>query len=182
VFVAGAEREPAIYAALFTLMTDHGPRPGEAIRLPFTGIDWRHGTVRIWATKTYRERTVTLSARSLRLLRRIHADAKRHALAAGAPVRQLAFVNARGEPIDQSRLTKRMKRILERAGLPTTHGLYDLRHSFVTRGLEAGRPPTEIAAEIGDRVETVLRFYAHPAATQRSEKRATRLQHATEKS
>lgn len=37
------------------------------------------------------------------------------------------------------------------------------------RGLKAGRPLTEVAAEIEDRVETVLRFYAQQAATQRTE-------------
>ena len=70
--------------------------------------------------------------------------------------------------IDQSRLTKRMKLVLERAGIETAHGLYDLRHSFVTHGLVAGRSPTDIAADIGDAVETVLRFCAHPTSTHRS--------------
>jgi integrase len=90
-------------------------------------------------------------------------------------------VNAAGQQIDQSRLTKRLMRVLERAGLPTARGLYDLRHSFVTRSLKAGKPLTEIAAEVGDRVETVVRFYAHPTSTHRSEERATRLQHGKEK-
>jgi hypothetical protein len=43
-----------------------------------------------------------------------------------------------------------------------------LQHSFVTRALEAGRPPTDIAGEIADAVETVLRFYAYPTSTHRS--------------
>jgi integrase len=163
-------------------MADHGPRPGEAIALPFAEINWRHGTARIWATKTYRERTLTLTPRVLRLFRRIHAEAKRAALAAGAPVRRLCFINNHGQAIDQSRLTKRMKRVLERAALPTAHGLYDLRHSFVTRSLNAGKSPSEIAAEIGDRVETVLRFYAHPVASRAaSAARATQMRHGTEK-
>jgi len=103
-----------------------------------------------------------------KLLKRLHTEAKKQALAAGKPVRSLVFVNAAGEMIDQSRLTKRMKLVLERAGIETAHGLYDLRHTFVTHGLVAGRSPTDIAADIGDAVETVLRFYAHPTSTHRS--------------
>jgi hypothetical protein len=78
----------------------------------------------------------------------------------------LIFVNAAGEMIDQRRLTKRISRVLARAEIETAHGLYD-RHSFVTRALEAGRPATEIPGEIGDAVETVLRFYAHQTLPRR---------------
>jgi hypothetical protein len=126
-----------------------------------------HGTVTIWATKTYRERTFSLSPRVVALLKQLYAEAKRHALAAGKPVRSLVFVNLAGQMIDQSRLTKRMKLVLGRAGLERAHGLYDLRHTFVTRAIAAGRSPTDIAAEIGDAVETVLRFYAHPTSIRR---------------
>jgi integrase len=166
-FVHAAEMQPLVYRTLFTFMADHGPRPGEALRLSWDRISWLHGTVTIWATKTYRERTLTFSPRVMTLLKQLYAEAKRQALAAGKPVRNLVFVNIAGEMIDQSRLTKRMKRVLERADLETAHGLYDLRHTFVTRALEDGRPATEIAAEIGDAVETVLRFYAHPTSTHR---------------
>jgi integrase len=167
-FVQAAAKQPLVYQGLFTLLADHGPRPGEALRLSWDRISWLKGTVTIWATKTYSARTVALSARVLKLLKLLHGDAKKQALAAGKPVRSLVFVNAAGEMIDQSRLTKRMKLVLERAGLEHEHGLYDLRHTFVTRQIEAGRPVTDIAAEIGDAVETVLRFYAHPTSAQRS--------------
>jgi integrase len=168
-FVLAGASQPLVYRALFTFMADHGPRPGEALRLSWDRISWLHGTVTIWATKTYRERTLSLSTRVLALLKQLYAEAKRQALAAGKPVRSLVFVNAAGKMIDQSRLTKRMKRVLARAEIETAHGLYDLRHSFVTRALEAGRPPTEIAGEVGDAVETVLRFYAHPTLPHRGQ-------------
>jgi integrase len=190
-FVRAAAKQPLVYRALFTLMVDQGPRPAEALRLRFRDINWRQGVATIWATKTYKERAVHLTERVLRLLRRLHAEAKREALAAGRPVRELAFVNARGRSIDQSRLTRRMKDVLEKAELEITHGLYDLRHTFVTRGIEAGRLVTEIAAEIGDEVETVMRFYVHPTAPSQAKirrtsldeagQRATHLQHADEK-
>jgi integrase len=167
-FIRAAEKQPLVYRTLFTFMADHGPRPGEALRLSWDRISWLNGTVTIWATKTYRERTFSLSPRVVALLKLLYAEAKRLALATGKPVRSLVFVNAAGEMIDQSRLTKRMKRVLAQAEIETAHGLYDLRHSFVTRALEIGRPATEIAGEIGDAVETVLRFYAHPTSTHRS--------------
>lgn len=74
---------------------------------------------------------------------------------------ELCFLNRRGQPIDQSRLTKRLKRSLKRAALPTAHGLYDLRHTYATIALSEGRPPTYVAEQIGDSVETLHRWYAH---------------------
>lgn len=132
----------------------------------------------IWATKTYKERTVHLTERVLRLLRRLHSEAKRKALATGRPVRELAFVNAREHSIDQSRLTRRMKNVLEKAQIETSHGLYDLRHTFVTRGIEAGRTVADIAAEIGDEVETVIRFYVHSTPTCDAKPRRTEVSRA----
>src|SRR3974377_1045784 len=44
-------------------------------------------------------------------------------------------LNRRGQPINQSRLTKRLKGVLRYAGLPTAHCLYDLRHTYATIAL-----------------------------------------------
>jgi hypothetical protein len=54
-----------------------------------------------------------------------------------------------------------MKGALKRAELPTSHGLYDLRHTYATIALSEGKPPTYVAEQIGDSVETLLKWYAH---------------------
>jgi len=91
----------------------------------------------------------------------LRGEQQKKALKTGAALPESCFVNRRGQEIDQSRLTKRLKRALKRAGLPTAHGLYDLRHTYATIALSEGKPPTYVAEQIGDSVETLYRWYAH---------------------
>jgi integrase len=159
--LAAAAREGLTYRALFTYMADSGPRPGEALKLHWEHINWESATAWIWATKTSSERTVDLSARTIDLLKKLRVEQQKQALKKGTPLPDSCFLNRHGLPIDQSRLTKRLKRSLKRAGLPTAHGLYDLRHTYATIALSEGKPPTYVAEQIGDSVETLHRWYAH---------------------
>jgi integrase len=62
-----------------------------------------------------------------------------------------------------------VKRLCEEVGIevevaPDTYRVlhpHELRHTFATTLINAGRPPQEVAAILGDRVETVLRVYHH---------------------
>ena len=54
-----------------------------------------------------------------------------------------------------------LKKALKRAGLPTAHGLYDLRHTYASIALSEGKPATYVAEQIGDSVATLLKWYAH---------------------
>jgi integrase len=47
------------------------------------------------------------------------------------------------------------------AGLPAGTSSHDLRHHFVSVLLDAGLPVQEVAARVGDTVETVTRTYGH---------------------
>jgi integrase len=147
--------------ALLNYMAYSGPRPGEALALRWEHINWEDATAWVWATKTSTERTVDLSRRTLDLLRKLRAQQQKMALKSGTSLPVFCFLNRRGQPIDQSRLTKRLKGALKRAGLPTAHGLYDLRHTYATIALSEGKPPTYVAEQIGDSVETLHRWYAH---------------------
>jgi integrase len=142
-------------------MADSGPRPGEALALRWDHINSKEGTAWVWATKTSTERTVDLSTRTVEVLKKLRAEQQKLALKTGAPPPDCCFLNRRGQPIDQSGLTKRMKAALRRAELPVGHGLYDLRHTYATIALWEGKPPTYVAEQIGDSVETLHRWYAH---------------------
>jgi hypothetical protein len=48
-----------------------------------------------------------------------------------------------------------------RAGLPTAHGLSDLRNSYAMVALADGKPPTYVAEQVGGNVETLPKWYAH---------------------
>lgn len=147
--------------ALLYYMAFSGPRPGEALALRWDHINWKEATAWIWATKTSTGRTVDLSRQTIESLKKLRAEQQKRALNRGWPLPDLCFLNRRGRPIDQSRLTKMLKKALKRAGLPTAHGLYDLRHTYASIALSEGKPATYVAEQIGDSVATLLKWYAH---------------------
>jgi integrase len=161
-FLAEARKGGLTYHALFAFMGDQGPRPDEALSLPWCHVSLREGTAKIWATKTSSWRTVELTPRMNGLLRRLQTEQKRTALKdRNRSIPDLVFVNVRGKKIDQSRLNRRMKKALARAAVATVHSIYDLRHSFATNALYSGKPPAWVAEQMGDSIETVYRNYAH---------------------
>ncbi|MGH7857348.1 MAG: tyrosine-type recombinase/integrase, partial [Candidatus Binatia bacterium] len=79
-FLAEAKKGGLTYHALFTFMGDQGPRPDEALSLPWSHVSFRDGTAKVWATKTSSWRTVELTSRVIGLLRRLRTEQKRIAL------------------------------------------------------------------------------------------------------
>ena len=72
------------------------------------------------------------------------------------------------EPLTLNAVEKRWTAAIDRAGLgaprPTIH---DLRHSHVSGLIADGWDVVEIAARVGDRIETVLRVYSHQVDAKR---------------
>lgn len=155
------------YETLFVFMADQGPRPDEAIKLRWEGVDLRAKTARIWAQKTYTERVVELTDRTVRRLRTLRKTLKEGALASGAPISEFVFRNAAGREVDQSRLNRLVGKICMDAGIVGKHSIYDFRHTFATLSLEAGKPATWVASQMGDSVKTVLTHYAHAQRARR---------------
>ena len=75
---------------------------------------------------------------------------------------EILFANTRGGRIDFRSFGRRhWKPAQRRAGIEPLRGLYDLRHTYATIALAEGKPPTYVAEQIGDSVETLYRWYAH---------------------
>ena len=98
---------------------------------------------RIEAPKTGESRTVDMSAQLTHVLR------KAETLKRGwAEVPPWVFCSEAGTPFDLSNAQKALKRTLKKAGLPVTHTLYDLRHTFATLLLADGAPlPTCVISQ-----------------------------------
>ena len=141
----------------------------------------RRDTSRV-ATKTKRSmRTVTISPtlvgklRAHRLATGRPDDGEfvfRHMGGRGAAGRQAGTrAKYRMQPYSFSSVNSLMQRARERAGLgPIMRGsemiarapvLHDLRHTHASRLIAAGWDVAEIAARLGDHIQTVLRVYAH---------------------
>ncbi len=75
----------------------------------------------------------------------------------------LVFTTSLGSPLNTSNLTpKHFKPALDRAGLPRTIRLYDLRHTCATLLLSAGVNPKVVSERLGHAsVALTLDIYSH---------------------
>lgn len=78
---------------------------------------------------------------------------------------QLVFCTRSGAPLGHRNVSREITRAGDNAEL-NGEGVqpiscHDLRHSFVSRLISNGIDPVTVAALAGDKVETILKVYAH---------------------
>jgi integrase len=150
---------------LFKVAIGTGAREGEIICLERDDFNLRDGSVRI--TKTIDEtkgvttivppkskagtRTVSLPAFAL--------DAVKKHLANREP--GPVFVTSTGTLLQRSNFIRQdWTPLLKRANVPYRK-FHTVRHTHASRLLAAGVDPAEVAKRIGDKIETLMRVYAH---------------------
>jgi integrase len=165
-----AREQDAEHFPLFILLARTGMRPGEAAALQWTDFDFTNRKIlveraysagELGSTKTDCVRTVDMSQELATALSALYKVREAQTLKQGwGEVPDLVFINAAGNPTDESRVRKRFTRVLKKAEI-TGHRLYDLRHTFATQLLAKGAPITYVAAQLGHaRPSTTLQWYA----------------------
>ncbi|TMC10909.1 MAG: site-specific integrase, partial [Chloroflexi bacterium] len=152
------------YEYIFRLALGTGMRPGEYVGLRWADVDlearrlivqqgiWqltRHD-VRVIGVKSHRsERPIALVDDEVALLRQQRrAQAAVRLAAADWRDNGLVFTDGQGGPIDQYRLRRTFKRLLEDAGLPVVN-LYSLRRTMASIMHALGVPSKTIASRMG---------------------------------
>lgn len=168
------------YGVAFFTALETGARPSEYLALAWQHVDLDVARIRIersihripdvgWEiqpAKTEQSvRTIAISPELAALLRSHRARQAEERLAAGPSYQNsnLVFATEAGTPIDAHNFRNRhFKPILERAGLPRSTRLYDLRHSMATLLLEAGVDIKTVSERLGHAdVRTTLAHYVH---------------------
>ena len=169
------------YAALFALAISAGMRPEEYLGLKWADLDLMKATVTaqralVWRTKgggwyftepktSRSRRTIPLPTSMIAALSEHKRRQSEERLRLGAEWQDhgLVFTTSLGSPLNISNLTaKHFKPALQRAGLPTTIRLYDLRHTCATLLLSAGENPKVVSERLGHASITLtLDVYSH---------------------
>ena len=170
----GDDYRPVLMLALLT-----GMRPNELFGLKWSDVDLNAGLVRVqrtmqrkngggWEfgeTKTASaKRTITLPASLTRVMTAHRREQIEYRLRRGAEyeTNDLVFASSNGGPLDHNHTRIRFREVLERAKLPTTFRLYDLRHSCATLLLAAGENPKVVSERLGHaNVALTLNVYSH---------------------
>jgi integrase len=146
--VASAAIEDRAFATLIEAAFITGARLGELINANVG--DLRGATLQVDG-KTGR-RTITLSAEGAALF-------KRQATGRDASLPLLPRTDGKRWGVNDQQ--HRFDRAAARAGLPESACFYILRHSHISRAIEAGMPLTIIAANTGTSVRMIEKNYAH---------------------
>ena len=175
--------EASIYSpwkALFSLLLTSGMRPGEALGLKWSDVDFESKRITINRTLTraqgggwkLEEPKTSRSRRTIPIPSTVMKDLDEHKRAQTAEILRakpgkyndqgFVFSAGNGEPANNKNIVRRhFKPLLEVAGLPNIR-LYDLRHSCATLLLSAGENPKIVSERLGHASITLtLDTYSH---------------------
>jgi integrase len=157
-------------AVLYLTAAMTGLRQGELLGLRWRDVDWTAARVRVrrnWVRGEYGTPKSRRSSRSVPLADRVAGDLDRHFKASAFTADDdLVFPHpALGTPLDRSKLLKRFKAALRRAGVREVR-FHDLRHTFGTRMAGAGVPMRTLQEWMGHRDIKTTMIYADYAPSE----------------
>lgn len=196
-FLLAAKSDKWYTLLLFALET--GMRPEEYFGLKWSDIDFSSGVatvkrVAVWLKGkgwTFEEPKTAKSRRSIPLSDALLSALKQHKVKQSEYILQqgehykrldLVFAGKPGIPLHRNSFVNRhFKRVLERANLPKTIRLYDLRHTCATLLLLSGENPKVVSERLGHAsVVLTLDTYSHvlPNMQQAATDKLSKMLHA----
>lgn len=180
----GEGRFAATDRAIYLTAAMTGLRQGELLALRWGDVDWRAGRLRVRRTFTrgsFGAPKSRRSSRSVPLTDRVAGALERHFQASAFQADEdLVFCNPHtGRPMDASRMRKRFKKALARAGIRAVR-FHDLRHTFGTHCAAAGVPLRTLQEWMGHRDAKTTQVYADYAPSEQEAGLVERAFHGVE--
>jgi integrase len=162
---------PLAFRLLWGFLVREGTRENEALSLTWECVDLKRGAIRLDKNKTDDPRSWALDAGVVRALR-VYRECFRSDASAGG----LVFVSPNGEAISKFGLAELLRAHLDAIGLKQERPelfattaerhrirVHDLRGTFVTLSLAAGRSESWIADRTGHRSTAMINRYKRTA-------------------
>ncbi len=157
-----AAEDSSRHHALLTLLADLGLRVGEAVKLDLAdlGHERGHRTVR-FSGKGGKPRRRALAPGTAAALDGYLADRAERAGVSVADLSGPVFVSDTGKPVDRVAVFRLVRRLAERAGIPSAAHLspHSLRHAFATTARSEGVPLEDVQDAMGHADPRTTRRY-----------------------
>lgn len=155
--IRAARKTDSAFADLLTAGLLTGARYGELISCRVCSFDRTHETLHIGEGKTG-QRTIILQSDAVKFFSGITADRDRN-----APL----LARADGHAWRSSQQTRRMAEVVAMVGANLESCFYTLRHTYISRSIEAGVPLIVLAQNCGTSVRMIETTYAKILAEHR---------------
>jgi len=154
---------------LYVVFLGCGLRRGEALALTWDCIDWGNKVIHVKKTiqsirgkglvvgepKSESSRRVVAMPEYVQMVLWDHFKSK----TTDSPY---VFCTSNGTPFTPRNIIRHFKKVLERAGLPETTRIHDLRHTFVSFLLAQNQPPKDVQVIAGHAdFSTTMNIYGH---------------------
>jgi integrase len=183
-FLIAASGSP--YETLFYLALATGMRKGELLGLKWSDLDWSKGILLVQrqlqqiagqgfslvTTKTKAgRRQIKVGQETLKRLETHRAQQEAVKTLTGERWQEndLIFASTIGTFLDQSKVSRELKKVLKKAGLPPIR-FHDLRHTSISFLLEMGMPVNTVQQRSGhSKASVTTDIYGHPMARSQDE-------------
>ncbi len=149
------------YMELFYCMYYTGMRVSDARKLLWDEVSLHFGTMRFIQTKTGKDTIIRIPTPYIERLRAL----KPIAPAPGS----LVYIGTTGKMVTYNSLDKAIRSVLQTCGLRKKSPIHSFRHTAAMKLIATpGMQPHEVANQLGDTVETIVRTYVKPVMPERA--------------
>lgn len=143
------------YENIFYCLFFTGMRISDVLNMRWSNLDPGISTITMRQKKTGKKVIIRIPTELKKRLMRVKKEG-------GSRATDIVFQNTRGEQVLYCHMDKAIRDVLNELGMRKKSPLHSFRHTVAIKLLEAGIPVHEVANQLGDSVETVVRNYVKP--------------------
>ncbi|MFA6450906.1 MAG: tyrosine-type recombinase/integrase [bacterium] len=148
------------YGEVFHIMNYTGMRVGDAIALKWDNVNFPFSVLSFVQEKTVKPSNVRMPSA---LKQRLRCILEKQVRDGSYDPNGYVFLNTNGKPPTYTRLDLAIRSVLKAVNLKKQSPIHSFRHTVAMRLLDGGVKIHEVAAQLGDTVETIVRTYVKPA-------------------
>ena len=146
----------AVYREIFYGLLYTGMRVSDLLNLKWENVSLQFASIRLRQQKTGREAHIRIPTPYLERLRILAGEAPEPT--------GYVYCNTAGKSVTYTRIDNAIRQVTSACCIDKRSPIHSFRHTAAMKMLGAGVPVYEVAAQLGDTVETIVRNYIKPAA------------------